>query len=338
MAKRKSDKNKIILLIVSSLFISIVISEAILRLVDYNYTPLKIKVMGNIHDWRFQHSFKDKHFMYDPDLIWRPKKNSSVFNSQGYRGKELSMKKNDDEFRIFAIGDSNTLGWSGKEGPNWPMYLQGLLTNRDKTFSVINAGVWGYSSYQGVKRFEESLSLKPDMVLISFGVNDAHMVAVSDAEFIKANAEFIKTTLSSYKSFLFKFKIGQVVIAFFEKVISSKKESGKDGLVHRVSVEEYKDNLIKIIEISKKNNIECILLTRPFIGESPNKLWWKNFAPDYVKATIEVGKTYGAPVIDIYSLFRDKEQYFADEAHFNEEGHRLAAKIIYDQIKPLLIQ
>jgi lysophospholipase L1-like esterase len=333
MAKRKSDMNKIILLVVSSVFISIIIAEAILRLVDYSYTPLKIEVKGNSNEWRFQYSFKERHFIYDPNLIWRPKttKKHSIFNSQGYVGKELPMKKNDDEFRIFAIGDSNTLGWFGKDGPfNWPLYLQELLTNRDKTFSVLNAGVWGYSSYQGEKRFEESLFLKPDMVLISFGANDAHMLAVSDAE-------FIKTTLSSYKPFLSKFKIGQVIIAFLEKVVSSKKESGKDELVHRVSVEEYKENLIKIIEISKKNNIECILLTRPFIGKSPNKLWWKNFAPDYVKATIEVGKNHGVPVVDIYSYFKDKDQYFADESHFNEDGHRLAAKIIYDHIKPLLL-
>ena len=338
MAKRMSDKNKIILLVVFSLFIAIIISEAFLRLVDYSYTPLDIKVMGNVHDWRFQHSFKDDHFIYDPNLIWRPKKNHSVFNSQGYRGKELSIKKDENEFRIFAIGDSNTLGWAGKDGPNWPMYLQDLLTNRDKTFSVINAGVWGYSSYQGVERLKESLFLKPDLVLISFGVNDAHLVEVSDADFTRTNADFIKTKLSSYKPFLYKFKIGQVVLAFLGKVMSPKKGSGKDELVHRVSVDEYKDNLIRMIEISKKNNITCILLTRPFIGESPNKLWWKNFAPDYVKATIEVGQNYDAPVIDLYSQFKDKEEYFADESHFNEKGHRLAAKIVYDQIKPLLNQ
>jgi len=67
-------------------------------------------------------------------------------------------------------------------------------------------------------------------------------------------------------------------------------------------------------------------------------MWWKNFAPEYVKATLEVGKNYDVPVIDMYTQFKDKEEYFADESHFNEKGHRLAAKIIYDQIKPLFHQ
>jgi hypothetical protein len=55
-------------------------------------------------------------------------------------------------------------------------------------------------------------------------------------------------------------------------------------------------------------------------------------------ATIEVGKNYDAPVIDMYSQFKDKEEYFADESHFNEKGHRLAAEIIFNQINPLLIK
>ncbi|HVN24844.1 MAG TPA: GDSL-type esterase/lipase family protein [Syntrophorhabdales bacterium] len=320
---------KAIFLVFFSLLIALAITEAALRAIHYSYSPLKIEVKGNPNDWRLKHSFQDRHFVYDPDLIWRPEKNNRVFNAQGYMGKELPAEKNDHEYRIVAIGDSNTLGWFGKERYNWPRYLEELLASRDKTFFVVNAGVWGYASYQGEKRFEESLSLKPDMVLISFGANDAHMVAVSDAE-------FTTRVFSRYKAFLYRFRVGQLIIAFLEKAMTQKKESGKDELVHRVSVEEYKHNLTKIVEISKKNNIVCILLTRPFIGKPHDRLSWKYFAPEYVKATVEVGKETGAPVVDIYSYFKDKEQYFADESHFNEDGHKFAAKVIYDQIESLL--
>jgi len=163
------------------------------------------------------------------------------------------------------------------------------------------------------------------MVLISFGGNDAHMVADSDRA-------FVETTLSSYRAFIYKFKIGLLAIAFWEKIIIPSKELSEDELVHRVGVQDYKNNLIKIIEISKANNIECILLTRPFIGKSPNKLWWKNFAPSYIEATIEVGKIYNIQVVDIYSYFKEEKKYFVDESHFSEEGHRLAAKIISNHL------
>jgi len=96
-----------------------------------------------------------------------------VFNSQGFRGKELGGKQH-GEFRIFTIGDSNTLGWGGSEdAPNWPVHLEDLLQESNNRFTVINAGVWGYTSFQGMRRFKEVLGYDPDMVIISFGSNDA---------------------------------------------------------------------------------------------------------------------------------------------------------------------
>ncbi|MHC4455495.1 MAG: SGNH/GDSL hydrolase family protein [Planctomycetota bacterium] len=331
MKTRKPDVIKIIGLLLSSLFITFVIIEIALRLISYSYSPLQIKFKGMVHDWRFEHSFKDEHFAYDPFLLWRPKKNYSIFNTQGFRGREFSTAKKDNEIRIFAIGDSNTLGWAGKDGPNWPTYLEKLLTNEYKNISVINAGVWGYSSFQGLGRFKETLFFQPDMVLISFGCNDAHKVEISDAEFNKMDFTFYQKTLH-----LHKFKIGQLIIAFWQTLDKSRKDKKSGELVHRVSSQEYKDNLEQIIEISKRNNIKCVLLTRPFIGKSPNKIWWKNFAPLYNDATFEVGNRNFIPVIDIYSHFKDKKEYFIDESHFNEEGHRLAAEFIYHQIKSLL--
>lgn len=320
---------KSVLLVFASLLTAIVASEVLLRLMDYNYSPLRIEFRGNVHDYRLYHAFEDRHFVYDPYLIWRPKGNSSVFNSQGYSGKELEKHKSLQEVRILALGDSNTLGWAGKDGPNWPRYLEELLRGSHKKAAVINAGVWGYSSLQGLRRFKETLSFQPDMVLVSFGANDAHKVAISDEE-------FVNSVLSGYQGFLYESKIGQLLIAVWHTLFALRHEPAEEGLVHRVSLRSYEENLSEIVELSRKHGLKCVLLTRPFIGESPNKLWWKNFAHGYVDATREVGKRYEVPVIDIQARFKDKGEYFEDESHFNEAGHRLAAKIIYDEVKPLL--
>src|SRR5262245_5268537 len=81
---------KRIVLVLVSLVLALGLVEVILRVVDYQYTPLRIQVLQNWSEWRYYHSFKDEHFVYDPYLIWRPKKGYSVFNSQGYRGEEVS--------------------------------------------------------------------------------------------------------------------------------------------------------------------------------------------------------------------------------------------------------
>jgi lysophospholipase L1-like esterase len=323
---------KNITLFLIATFLVALISEMLLRIIGYNYSPLRIEVMNeNLKksDWREFHAFQDDYFVYSPELIWKPKKNYSVFNAQGYRGDELGEKKN-NEFRIFAIGDSNTLGWVGElDAPNWPMYLENLLKESDDRFSVINAGVYGYTSFQGLRRFQEALKFQPDMVLISFGGNDAHRVVYSDREYIEKRQK-----IELYR-ILSKIRLGGVLMAAYDKLVLTQAYK-KDFFVPRVDIVEYRNNLKEIIKIANDYKVQCVLLTRPFIGESPDNLWWKNFAPDYNRITIEVAGSNGIPAIDVYGYFKDKELHFADESHFNGLGHKIASVLIYENIVSLL--
>src|SRR5262245_45529403 len=177
---------KVFLALVSVSF-TLVILEIVLRLIGYSYTPLSIhleeKTKKEWSEWRDYHAFQDKHFTYDPYLIWVPRRDIPGFNAQGYRGKELSPEKAPGSYRIFAIGDSNTLGWVEENSPNWPRYLEGLLTEKEDRYTVVNAGVYGYTSFQGLRAFKQALRYEPDMVLISFGCNDGMRVTVSDATY-----------------------------------------------------------------------------------------------------------------------------------------------------------
>jgi lysophospholipase L1-like esterase len=325
-----SRLKRILLKIVLALFsvaLCVGLVEGLLRLYGYHYTPLSIqleeKTKKEYSEWRDHHAFQDKHFTYDPYLIWVPRKDTPGFNAQGYRGKELSVEKKPGSYRVFAIGDSNTLGWVGDDSPNWPRYLEGLLTKKDDRFTVVNAGVYGYTSFQGLRVFKQALRYEPDMVLISFGCNDGMRVTVPDAKFL--NRTRWDTTLC-------KAKVGQLLLECADKLFTK----GKGELVPRVDVPEYRSNLEEIIRIAKDKKIKVVLLTRPFTGPSQNELWWKNFAPQYNAATREVGKGNNVPIIDICSEFEEKDQYFSDEAHFTKEGHERAAHIIYDGIRPLL--
>ncbi len=318
-----------VLLVIGSLGFSLVIGEGLLRAIDYSYSPLKIEVEGQATDWRFHHAFRDASFEFDPERIWRPRAGHSVFNDQGYRGRELSGDKDPAVVRILAVGDSNTLGWAGNDGANWPEYVEELLEQAGRPSVVINAGAWGYSSYQGLKHFERMLSREPDLVLVSFGGNDAHKVYVSDAD-------YVATTADSLRPHLYSFKLGQLAVATWERFSASPAPGDGAGLVFRVSPEEYTANLTRIIELSRPRGIECVLLTRPFVGRSNSALWWKNFAPQYVDATLRLGQKLHVPVIDVHSHFADKRRYFEDESHFTERGHRAAAALIFESIVPLL--
>ena len=301
---------------------SLLIFEGALWLINYEYTPLRIKLQ-KWSDWRQYHAFEDRDFVYDPELIWRPRTSGGTFNEQGYRGKLLTTERQRLPARIFAIGDSNTLGWSGKDGPNWPRYLEDRLNENGLPSVVINAGVYGYTSYQGLRRFKETLSFSPDIVLISFGANDAHRTLMSDAEFARN-----RIRENQWDKILMKFRLGQMVLAALDNYSGVNKKT----LIPRVSVEEYEQNLREIIRLSREHDIKVVLLTRPFTGSSPNALWWKNFAAEYNAATMKLGIQETVPVIDVYSYFKDCEECFVDESHFTKKGMLIAADIIYKKI------
>jgi lysophospholipase L1-like esterase len=315
-------------LIVAGVLLALGSAELVLRWMDYRYTPLRIETIKRYSEWRYFHSYEDRHFMYDPNLLWRPRPGTSLFNSQGYRGRELASRKSPDEIRIFAVGDSNTLGWYGERDANWPMYLEEQLRPQYPALSVQNAGVSGYSSFQGLRRFEEALPYQPDVVIFSFGANDAMRVTMSDAEYARAGPPWL-----ALERALLHLRFGHLFRALVDRLWST----SKPGLVPRVSVDEYRANLIGAVRHAREHNVAIVLLTRPFTGASPHPSWWKNFAPQYNDVVREVSRELNVPFIDIFEDLRDRDDLFSDESHLTEEGYRRMAGVIRQRIGPLLL-
>ena len=313
-------------ILLSGILFGLLICEVFLRIVDYNYVPMKLSFLDRA-DTRFTdfhrklHESNNINLEISPFTFWQPKKNRSPFNKQGFRGREINAK--DDKNLIFTFGDSNTCG------PfltySWSEYLQGFIDdNHHMNTPVINAGVWGYSSLQVFNRFEECLKYKPRIVLVSWCSNDALSVAISDSDYMASKKMF---------SFLGSLKIFKLAWAVHDKLLFANRKNGIEPC-RRLSLVEYENYLKKIIEIGKKNNMQVVLLTRPYHGKPDNEVWdWKNYAPDYNNLTLKMADNNGLLAIDLYSFFKDKDYLFCDESHFNDQGNRLAAKIIYDRLK-----
>lgn len=303
----------------------LVLVEQTLRATGFEYRPMTIDV-ANEEDARLYHLFEDNHFVYDPEAIWKPKKSYQIFNAQGFRGPEVSVEEAAGRLRVFTVGDSNTLGWATEEGGNWPHELGELIAKIRPDSEVVNAGVWGYSSYQGVVRLREVLGYRPDLVLVSFGSNDAHRVLHSDRDFARGGL-FAGNSLRR----LLDYRLGQLAAAAWDRW-----RGGAAELRPRVSLDEYRDNLREMARLCRESGAEMVLLTRPYVGRVRNATWWKNFGGEYNLATVEVAESEGLLLIDLYSYFKDQDKLFSDESHFTREGHELAASIVLQPLKPRL--
>lgn len=313
-----------VLMVAASFALAALAAEQTLRFIGWEYRPLSVEVR-DVEDARGFHLFRDDHFVYDPQLIWRPKPGKGVFNSQGLRGPVLSTRREPLERRILAVGDSNTLGWAGEDGANWPGELGRRLESLGVPATVANAGVWGYSSAQGLTRLDEVLRYSPQLVLISFGANDAHRVARSDRDFAESSH-----LARSVKRWLTRFRLGQLVAVAFA--------NGKDERTQtaRVPLEKFRDNLRLMASMAREAGAEPVFLTRPFVGSVDDPAKWKFAAFDYNAATVEIASEQKALVIDLYTPFKGREEFFSDESHFTEDGHRIAGELVADHLLPLL--
>jgi lysophospholipase L1-like esterase len=316
-------------IVVGSVILAAAVVEIALRAAGYQYSPLKIGA-GVSSDWREEHAFRDRHLVYDPVLIWRPRASQfSPFNPDGFRGPPIEHAKRAGTRRVFALGDSNTFGWAVDDGANWPSQLQALFTGDGQAVEVINAGVWGYTSFQGLRRFNELIPFNPDVVLVSFGANDAHPVRVPDAQYVARHDRIEQLTRATRRS-----RLAQLLVDVWDKAVVTTGASG--ALVPRVGVDEYAANLRAMIRTGRDHGIRVVLLTRPFTGSSDDPASWKTYAPRYNEAVISVGSAEKVPVIDVNKAFRDRPELFDDESHFGVEGHRAAAAFIYRDLVTII--
>jgi acyl-CoA thioesterase-1 len=78
----------------------------------------------------------------------------------------------DNRHRLVAFGDSLTAGFGADPGASYPDFLQKLIDERHFPWHVINAGVSGDTSTDGLARLPGVLEYQPEIVILELGAND----------------------------------------------------------------------------------------------------------------------------------------------------------------------
>mgnify|MGYP000169679856 CR=1 FL=1 len=279
------------------------------------YSPV-ITVMNKTggEDWRAAHITADSSRIPDPYLMWRPVP-WGVYTSQGFKGPLAETPKPAKTFRIFTYGDSNV---DGPDYGGWPIDLQEYFHQRGNSqIQVINAGVAGYSSFQGLRRFKSEVDIyTPDVVLVSFGWNDLPLTTGKPDKDYHSPPVIISYILKG----LYRFQFYRAMQA----LVPSRPASTEATQVPRVDPTDYLNNLNEFVAEGKKRNILVILMTRPHrdseevLKQNPT---WRRNVTTYNKALRSLA-------IERQWLFFDAEnemsdsKFYLDECHFTREGYR----------------
>jgi lysophospholipase L1-like esterase len=203
-------------------------------------------------------------FMTDPRLHWKLRPDVKL----AFQGVEVRTDR--DGFRndpepagervVLALGDSTTFGWSVEQAETFPARLEALLNTAagaEPTWRVFNAGVPGYTSLQ-LRILAERLvpALRPDVVVVSVGNNEAWPVVRSDREVDEHGrlAAAVVRLLSA----------SRFLVWAAETLRPQRTEPFKApslvGAVPRVGVDEYAANLEALIRTARRAGAEVVLL------------------------------------------------------------------------------
>lgn len=97
-------------------------------------------------------------------------------NSRGFRDEEIGASKGQDELRILVLGDSITWGSYLAAEEVYVERIEEELRRalKDRRVEVINAGVGDIGLKEEISILEErGLALEPDLVIVSFYLNDS---------------------------------------------------------------------------------------------------------------------------------------------------------------------
>lgn len=278
---------------------------------------------------------------YDPKLFWVMTPNiefryNERLNSLGLRNREI-LDKSADSYRILSLGESSTFGTlvSSKETYSYLLEKEIGVIN-DKNLEVINAGVPGYSSFQGLTFLQKhGLALKPDAVMLYFGFNDFLRVAFRsnrDAGNTKATSGltdrelFNKRSGLSYKFFDFmlnKSNLFRLILVrnsneFKEKSISKSKKKRVPELDRRWVLNQF-------YELSRQYNFRLIVIVP----------WYSDFEK-HAPLLRELDAWENVTLIDLpeklKGLPKPIKDYFKDRVHPNAIGHQLIANEISKEL------
>jgi lysophospholipase L1-like esterase len=267
----------------------------------------------------------------DPELFWKPVAHSP-YNAQRFKGPLMAVSKPQGVFRILCYGDSNT---DGPDQGSWPEVLQEVLNRHralpGRRYEVVNAGVGGYSSRQGMLRFQqEGKTYQPDLVIVSFGWNDvASAVGHADHEF---QPSWLRVHLMRwlFKSRLYLVLVGNIPAMRASAIDHTLPETA------RVPMPQYLANMERFANLARQRGGTAVFLTRPHreptatLSQAPP---WRGKVPSYNAALRGWAVERRLPLFDVEALFDHLgAAYFTDECHFTKSGHRTLAEALASEL------
>lgn len=275
-------------------------------------------------------------------------------NSKGFRNRETGFDKPKGIYRIGCLGDSITFGFGLSDDASYVHQLEKLLNktpNKTVSYETINFAMPAYETYQERLYLERNvLQYHLDLLIVQVTLNDLtcginipsivntllgfdgysfeDMSAREKLNYLSArHSYFYQYLVLKYRTLLrkYKWKQTEMVGAYSKKDI----EMYKGERPARYE-SQFKEEILRINEITKINNIKLL------VAVFPNDIQLSDKALQAPQKMIgEFCRTNGISCLDLLGIFslHKNEDILIDIGHPSVYGNYLAAMEIADYLR-----
>ncbi|NDD30889.1 MAG: SGNH/GDSL hydrolase family protein [Proteobacteria bacterium] len=267
-------------------------------------------------------------------------------------------------YRILCLGDSQAIAIDpGFDIPHaYPKLLKGLLEKRfpKARFEVINAGVPGFSSWQGLLLARRLVDLRPDLLIFCFGHHDGTPSLGKDSDVITDDRRVHAMRSLMYRSQLCLL-IRTLAIKTHERSEERKIAGHEEAPTCRVPLDEYERNLEAVAALGSARGIRVAFMVEPQsqrsfqADEKPRVSKTKaatasrreDGAPlnaernRHADAMRRVSAKTGALLLDVRGELDkqtddDEHACFDSPVHLTRRGHQRVAELLDKMLAPVL--
>jgi len=290
-------------------------------------------------------------------------------NRWGHHDTEFPREKPAGEFRALMLGDSVTMGFGVTYDETFSAHLERQLRENAtgySSFEVINTGVHGYSTYQQLRVFEESLAFDPDFVAIGFCLNDVTEPFVVSEQYGGVGLDYhgVSQTSTPLVGWIANDTgYGRLLQRLAQRAKSVEAEKRVEIYnVRRIAEPSRSDpeieeawritlaHLEAVYDLARENGKPIVLLVFPFTFQlsdeslrEPQRILLEHaanhgvatidFAPVFERVVfddpehLEFLRKRGYSTDDIDNFYKWRiDEYFFDADHFKSEGNAIVAK------------
>lgn len=346
-----TGRNKIqgtFFLVCISVLVALLAGEIILRITGINQSSIEARsgiYVSPYHshclDLFYEYTHNGDFYLESPEFKYK-----RTSNSLGITGPEPALKKDSNEFRILAMGDSYTDGDGAHYDSSYVSFLKRMLAAKYpcQKFSFINAGVCGSDPFFNYIHLQKKfLAYKPDLVLVNISSGDI----IADQMVRGGMERFANGQKTVYRkapwwepiyaaSFLFRLFARNV------KHVDLLLLTPQDYVNQKTYLDTTNADLMnRFNELGEKHNFKTVFMLRPFLWETKTNKYDYDFTVIQKTARGHKNLVWFDMMPEYTRLIKQSEKpadafFWPQNGHHNAGGYELMATAALPCVEPNL--